>query len=550
MHVKIQHFRGCRNAEIPLNGITLVAGMNGQGKTSIAQAVAAVLCGSWQPAGIAIKKKEAEALVFDGEKKAIVTMTGDDGSSATLTYPKCEYTTEGAMPPQSDTILTGLSSLVSMTESQRVIHLLLATGNTPGLDDLREALPDIGQDKLEKLWGLIQNDGWDAAHETYKKEATKLKGEWRAAAGSEWGEKKATDWAPETLTSADLMISVENAHLQLQSTRTRLESAWHHNARIGLIQEGDQQLADTLPELEKQLSAAEQKLKAAQEKYQQALQDEKTAEPWISTGWECPHCQGKLSIDQDPTGVPKKIRAATELSPEEIEKRNLRMSQIQQNKIFMKSVHDAAAQERNSLLPQIRQAKEAAERIQSNQEGTKINVAQIEQDVKKHQQLLEDLRRYHRAKEVHERIVSMLGIAARLDSSGEHSIRQIKVSQSLEAYNAALADCSRIAGYKPVQITPEMAVTYDGRRYEFLSASEQYRVRIILQIAEPNPRGEPLVIDAIDILDAPGRNGLIKLLRQRVPLALLTGTMKREETPDLSKIGGLTIHIENGQVVA
>lgn len=550
MHVKIQNFRGCRKAEIPLNGITLVAGMNGQGKTSIAQAVAAVLCGSWQPAGITIKKKEAEALVFDGEKKAIVTVTGDDGSTATLAYPKCEYTTEGSRPPQSDIILTGLSSLVSLSESQRVIHLLLATGNTPSLDDLRQALPNLVQDKLDKLWGMIQDDGWDSVHDSYRKEATKLKGEWRGVAGSEWGEKKATDWIPDGLTAADLLITTEAAHLQLQGTRTRLENAWHHNARVGLIQEGDQQLADKLPDIEKQLSAADLKMKAAQEKYQQALQDEKTAEPWISTGWECPHCQGKLSIDQDCTGVPKKIRAAAELSPDEIEKRNLRMSQIQQNKVFMKSVQDAAIAERNALLPLIKQAKDAADRIQKNQEGTKIDVKQIEEDVKVHQKLLEDLRRYHRAKELHERILSMLDIAARLDASGEHSIRQLKVSQSLESYNAALADCSRIAGYKPVQITPEMEVTYDGRRYEFLSASEQYRVRIILQIAEPNPRRDPLVIDAIDILDAPGRNGLIKLLRQRVPLALLTGTMKREETPDLSKIGGLTIHIENGQVAA
>jgi len=98
-------------------------------------------------------------------------------------------------------------------------------------------------------------------------------------------------------------------------------------------------------------------------------------------------------------------------------------------------------------------------------------------------------------------------------------------------------------------VEEDLSVTYDGRRYEFLSASEQYRVRVILQVAEKNDGDLPLVFDAIDILDNAGRNGLIKLLRSKVKNALLTATiLKREEAPDLSKVGGKTLWLENGTV--
>jgi hypothetical protein len=196
-----------------------------------------------------------------------------------------------------------------------------------------------------------------------------------------------------------------------------------------------------------------------------------------------------------------------------------------------------------------REAKEALKRISENQDGSKIDTAPLIEAATKALKTADLIKQYHAATEIQDKIQRSLNIAAYLDADGDLSIRKQKVSKGLERYNALLAELCQISGYRKVFVEEDLSVTYDGRRYEFLSASEQYRVRVILQVAEKNDGDLPLVFDAIDILDNAGRNGLIKLLRSKVKNALLTATiLKREEAPDLSKVGGKTLWLENGTV--
>jgi hypothetical protein len=547
MQITIKNFRGCREATLPLQGLTLVAGHNGQGKTSIAQAAAAVLCGQWQPAGIDLKKKEAESLVIDGEKKATIIVEGDTGS-AKLVYPSCEYSTEGEAP-YSKPLLTGQMSLLNMSVSQRVIHLLENTGMTPTVQDLEKAIPEMEGINQQRLWKKIQETSWDETCKLYKEQATTFKSDWRAATGEQWGAAKAQGWQPEDLSNGDLFTKEEDIQKEINDLKQEIHKAHAHNTRIGISREGDQEKADSLQGLEKRLADAETRLKTAQERFNEAIEEERKADKWVSTGWECPHCQGRLAIDQGISGAPDKVRKADELTPQQIEERNLKFSQIQQKKMTMRNAQDMAATERNALLPQIRDAKEAQKRIQDNQSGTKIEIASIEEKVGQLMRKGELIRKYNTATEVQKKIERALQIAACLDADGEKSIRQQKLASGLSAFNQKLATNCTVAGYKTVQVEEDLSITYDGRRYEFLSASEQYRVRVILQVNEQNEEDLPMVFDAIDILDNAGRNGLIKLLRAKVKNALLTATiLKREEAPDLSKVGGKTLWLENGMV--
>jgi len=548
MQVKIRNFRGCSNATLPLQGLTLVAAHNGQGKTSIAQAVAAVLCGQWQPAGIDLKKKEAESLVLNGESKAVITVS-DQGGTASLSYPSCEYVTDGESPPSSYPLLTGQLNFINMTTAQRVLHLLESTGMMPTLDDIIAAFPNMEQGNRQKLWKRIIDTSWDETCKLYKDQATALKTEWRVITGEAWGSAKANGWQPSDLNNSDAVQPESVFRDQYLALMQQVRDADIANSRIGILREGDEQKAAMVTSLEKQLAEIDARLDSAGKKWNEAIAEEKKAEKWISTGWACPHCAGKIAIDQGPSGAPDKVRKADELTPEQIEERNLKFSQIQQKKVSMKAAYDQAAQERVPVLNVYREAKEALKRISENQDGSKIDTAPLIEAATKALKTADLIKQYHAATEIQDKIQRSLNIAAYLDADGDLSIRKQKVSKGLERYNALLAELCQISGYRKVFVEEDLSVTYDGRRYEFLSASEQYRVRVILQVAEKNDGDLPLVFDAIDILDNAGRNGLIKLLRSKVKNALLTATiLKREEAPDLSKVGGKTLWLENGTV--
>jgi len=82
-------------------------------------------------------------------------------------------------------------------------------------------------------------------------------------------------------------------------------------------------------------------------------------------------------------------------------------------------------------------------------------------------------------------------------------------------------------------------VTLADRPYILLSESEKFRCRTALQVAMADLDGSAAVIvDAADILDRGGRNGLFAMLAQSGMRSLVCMTMNGPgDVPDLSKPG-------------
>ena len=75
-----------------------------------------------------------------------------------------------------------------------------------------------------------------------------------------------------------------------------------------------------------------------------------------------------------------------------------------------------------------------------------------------------------------------------LDVLAGDGLRAKKLARVLDVFNSAtLKPLTDIAGWKPVAIEADMSLTYGGRRYPLLSTSEQYRVRVVLQVAMDRP---------------------------------------------------------------
>ena len=137
------------------------------------------------------------------------------------------------------------------------------------------------------------------------------------------------------------------------------------------------------------------------------------------------------------------------------------------------------------------------------------------------------------ADRIHANILINLQIQAMLAPDG---LRLTTLRAAVAAFNVDLRDCSNSAGWFPVFIDGDTSILYGGQPWVLCSESEQFRARVVLQVAmAARDKSAALVIDGADILDAAGRNGLIRMLRgQR---ALVCMTLPAEKVPRLGALG-------------
>lgn len=132
-------------------------------------------------------------------------------------------------------------------------------------------------------------------------------------------------------------------------------------------------------------------------------------------------------------------------------------------------------------------------------------------------------------------------------------LRQEVLSRALDSFNSQLAEISSAARWKAVKITDKMTVNYGDREFGWqLSESEKFRVKVVLQMAMAKiDKSKFIVIDAADILDRDGRNGLMLLVKgSDIPVITTMTINKREDMPNVGRIGVSGYWIENGELVA
>lgn len=156
---------------------------------------------------------------------------------------------------------------------------------------------------------------------------------------------------------------------------------------------------------------------------------------------------------------------------------------------------------------------------------------------------------FDKASKIASQIKTIAGVVEVLAPNG---LRQSVLAKALDAFNAALKDISETAKWKTVSITDKMAVQYGGRDYGIqLSESEKFRTRVVLQLALAKLDGSKfVVIDAADILDRNGRNGLIALIKQSSIPVITTMTFgKVEDFPSVARLGIAGYWLENGKLI-
>ncbi len=536
MRLTVENYRGIKTASLTIEGIALVAAPNASGKSAIAQAAGAVLTG--QPVPIpGVQKMMAGMLVRMGASSGFAALESDEGS-ARVEWPRAVYKTKGA-PIQISAIAAGLESLtgpepLSREESKRRTELLTTLLNAePTLDDVTKYLKREGitDSVAASIWETIERQGWEGAHAQAKETGSRLKGSWEAITGERYGTKKAEafiprDWEPELSGASEQ---------QLQAALTDARDTLDGMIAVAAVDDAERARLESLAADHEVHEAAEVEAKAA---LQAALSEYEAAQAAQralrnphedAPTHECPHCKGALVV------AGGRILVPTPFTEDDVKN-----WEIASDAITNARARGVEARERlNAASAVARESKSAKEKLTALAAGnsTQDQVERARQAVQYAQSRLSAFACKTKADRIHNSITQNAVIVAALDATG---IRQSTLASRVSDFAAeVVAPLSAAARWGRIEFSTDLGISYDGRPWQLLSESERYRVRVLLQVAVAVQDGSAaLVIDAADILDKPGRNGLVSLLRYVALPAVVCMTIPTpSEVPDLRAAG-------------
>ena len=571
MKIQIKGFAGIDYAEFDVAPLALLVGHNHQGKSSIAQAIAAALANT--PAVRHVRlKKDLQSLVNDAREKegAFINIQADDGASACkLTWPEGDYTSIGPAFPRSTALAVGLVSPLTIKPEERAAFLIEALQAQATLEDVEMAFRTIVTEEARrrvfianKLWPQIQEKGWDSAYKHADELRLQQEQKWWGATNERYGHRKAETWRPDPwwqdLESPDVTI------LTLTAERDRLKAAVDAATDTAARTTADKiallKRADTLPESQRGLGVARTAEQHARAALQTATESRRACleVPQDQPSWHnCPHCRepivvrdGKLFAPSNAALMPEQIRerqAAIAAADKTLRSADLQLQQAQRTVIEWEQAVENAERAAESL-------NEAAEAEGQPGAGSVDHIAEQRQHLMVAEQRLHQFTRFETASRLHRDAQLAAKIADQLAPDG---IRMRVLTAKLEQFNKQLAALCQQIGHPPLWIAADMGVHVAQRDYAALSDSEKFVAQVAFRCAVSMldvARGFPVacvVVDGADILDPPTRGKLIKmLLASKLPSVVTMTVGKPGDVPDLSRGTGTgaTYWVQAGKV--
>ena len=548
MRILVRGFRGADRAEFDIDPICLIAGKNGSGKSSVAQAVSAALTGctipffrSTKPDKPIFTKTEAKGLVRGGVDKATVVVTGTEGRM-TVEWPKHDVKSEGT-PPASTKVAAGLVNPMEMEDESRQKFLSALLECEPKDADILTEAHDQGltEARGKAMLELIKLQGWDPAYKIEKEKGARLKGQWEAATGTDFGRLKAEVFVPEGWAEDLKQTTLEQLEEHVANARQQVENAV--GALAVDVAEVDRLGAEAIAEEQAQLAVDKYAptLAGKEEAYLDA--NAAVAAITIPTTQDCPHCNQPLEISGDKITKPKLTAAGIDSLKQSLEKAQRVRSDANVARglalTTMQPLRDELAKHAGASVRY-----EQARRRTGNQEALDL-ARDLLSSLEKRRNAL---RVKTCADDAFRQILEQVKVVDILAPDG---LRRAKLAKALADFNTkTLAPLCAAAGFPPVALNDALDLLYGGRPYYLLSESEKYRARAVLQTAIARIDGSLLVVmDGADVLDSAGREGLFQMLAADDELLFLVCmTVDRpNDVPDLDAAElGVTVWMDGG----
>lgn len=558
MKLITRSFRGLERADIELGAITLIAGTNAQGKTSLAQSVVAATCDTMPIDGV--ENKYSYLLVNSGTVSADIILETDTGKT-TVTYPDVLKISTGE-PFEISRMAAGIDSFVDYKKPEERLKAFcdLLGALPPESELLAELKKCKAESGIKKLWDTIQVHGWDTAQKNAEIKGAELKADWKNITGEHWGSKKAEGW-----THPDSYLTMSEEWLKFTEGREDKSEQENLSEFISLVTSlyeaanSDksitefeavrlQKLADQVPVLNKEIEEINKSLKSLFKNEQDVANGIRNLPPAVqSKAIDCPHCKGKLQIEN---GMLSKVVILTE---KEIA---YRQKAIDENTESLKTVkaeivkvNDQLNQKKGLLASAQAAATELSKKQKRRKSGDDVSskVDELKAQLDTAQKRLDGIVKTNAATDKHKLIVSNLQIVEMLAPTG---LRQVKLLEILNKFNEQLRKICEIAKWRTVEVKQNMMISMGAWPYLLCSKSEQFIVRVALQVAAAMVSSEKfIIIDDIDDLLDKARNGLMTVLAVlKIPSMIVLATVKKDTLPvkSINKIGGRCYWVDNG----
>lgn len=559
-HIFVENFQGLRSASLDLaTPITLVAGFNGAGKSSLREAIGFALGGS----GRVQHKKDYGKLVTEGEKKAQIIVS-HDGAASSFALPK--GTAERHSVPGDEYLPFVLTpgAFAALDEKARRALLFKLTKSSAKPDVVVSMLAKrkANATKVEKIKPLLLS-GFGAAQEQAKTYAAESRGAWKAITGEQYGSEKAEGWvfeAPDSVSNADEREEVFKKHAKAQhdienGNRFIGEQDAKRQAAQGLGQRKAelQEAADLFDRAVAKRTTTEQDLAKLEQQLpdlQAQLKDQQAG----SGGCECPACGvglkivgSKLELYQglkqdtaatstlalDITNMQRSVEMLRRtlqndmaaVAKAEAAREELKQLEGQQAEAFDQDRYDRSIESLNALRKQEGELRAQYNALCEAADEAKNAEANTQKAAGYHLDVLEWV--------LIEKALAPDGIPGEI------------LAGALQPFNASLTRTSKLTGWPVVQVSTEMDITAGGRLYQLLSESEQWRCDTLLALAIAVHSGLKLVmLDRFDVLDLPARGQLLGMLvslakANEIESAIVLGTLKAKPAklpPEISAV--------------
>ena len=555
MKVQIRQYRGVERADIELDPIALVAGRNGAGKSSVAQAVAAALT-SMAIVVPGVSKKDAKKLVRDGADEGAVLLT-QDTVSRSVSYPKAEVSGLNDADFGSSELAVGLGHIFDMKPDDRARVLAGYIQAMPTKSDIVAAVGDIGYNETTaaRVWAAVEGgtpDAWDQTWAKSREYGTKEKGKWEGITGEAYGSKKAADWKPVALTNeTDRQVLADKVLSAKQRVERTVGSAAVSEAEIARLNKlveaaaGAEDITPVKADLEK-VRGDLAKARTARE----AMPSEAQGSGTKNEQRPCPACGAALVIEKV-YNEPIKLSVFSSETAAAAAKHDNRKDRakldgtiagLKSAVVILEGRYEMAKRLTDDGMAAAERLTEIGENKGAGQDAifdakAALNAASL---------VLQSFDNKAKADELHAAIAKNEQLIALLAPDG---LRRRTLAKALGAFNGLLAELSAAAGWPAVRLDESLAAHYGQRPVGSVSKSEQWRARAVVQIAMASLDGSVAVVidDAETMIDAKSRSGLFSVLQKTGLRALVCMAFaKRELVPNLAAAGlGASYWIEN-----
>jgi hypothetical protein len=568
--IQIRNAIGARHIDINASAapITLIAGFNGAGKSSIQEAVRMAFAGRTTRVSL---KKDYGQMVSDGAKTGSIMVTTDIGA-ASFTLPSGAHSLDGDLSlgvPEALPFVLNAQGFAKLKEDDRRTFLFSLTNCTVTEERLRKMLLEAGCDakRIEQTLPLLKSiTGFPAAAKFAAEKATEAKGAWRGVTGETWGSKKAADWTAEKPeVDLDAIDAALKARDELERDMREAQQKYAdikakanaHDQEVSALATA-QQLVEGLPRLRAKLDTdkanlAEVERRIAELKAQAGETPRVGPEHDFARAVE--FALDALGDDQRPSVV----ATITELrAPFDV---YVGKYGLPSNTAGDPDARDSLRKYEGSLptaQSAVRNTEAAITRALAAEERvrTTLSPAIAQGAIDAAGLLVQEIQTAYRASD--EKLVALQMVKRKADEADTNTAKAKKhyddatewaklaeqlgadgipaqlLAQALRPINTELRKFAVTTNWKQPTINADMSITADGRAYNLLCESEQWRVDALIAQAISEISGiKILMLDRVDVLDVEGRVELLTWLAGRadqgeINTALLFATLKQQ----------------------